>query len=172
MKEVLKLHRENQSSQAECNYKCTIIKTFMENANLTPTAGFLFNWFPLADMFPWSVNVCVCVCLCVYDRERLLLLFLLNISNVWAPCLFRVGPNIFSLLDMNPSGIISQRPPSTSAAIALNSKRPLFQGYTANSWSWFFWNLVLWACILLLLFHCLSSMVSLVAFFFPQGKKN
>lgn len=41
MKEVLKLHRENQSSQAELNYKCTIIKTFMENTNLTPTADLL-----------------------------------------------------------------------------------------------------------------------------------
>lgn len=43
MKEVLKLHRENQFSQAELNYNYTINKTFMENANLTPTAGFLLS---------------------------------------------------------------------------------------------------------------------------------
>lgn len=43
MKEVLKLHRENEFSQAELNYNWTIIKTFMEKANLTPTAEFLLS---------------------------------------------------------------------------------------------------------------------------------
>ena len=60
MKEVPKLLRENQFSQAELNYNCTIIKTFMEKANLTPTAEFLLSCFPLAEIFPWSVCVCVC----------------------------------------------------------------------------------------------------------------
>lgn len=68
MKEVLKLHRENKFSQAELNYNCTIIKTFMENANLTPTAGFLLSRFLLTETFPSSV--CVCVCEREWEREN------------------------------------------------------------------------------------------------------
>lgn len=104
MKEVLKLHRENQFSQAGLNYNCTIIKTFMENANLTPTAGFLLSLFPLIEMFPSKHSVCV------KERERgggrddyYCFCSLINV----APFFFPVRPNIFSPLDKNPSGTIS-----------------------------------------------------------------